>query len=244
MARQTNSSEIQSMIEHQQRLGAARQEVDKLRSLIETQQAALIEAEDGSDSAIEALHRRREDILADIATGNGDAKALEAVDQELQALLDDANGSSTQQLQEYRTASQALAGLRRKLESAEAELAELEGRTPENYERLIRAEAEAAGKAFLKAGEEAIKQYGRLLAFDRMLQSHGVAGGAELRQADAYMEIPAFRLECFEGVEAFDRKRGIFFTSTAQMHGNSNPLQKYVEAEVERLKSLGIEAAL
>lgn len=113
--------ELQAVLQNQQAVAAAQATVDQLHQAIATQNKT---AEQLSSRAerVAALETQREDLLADIATGQDKAAELNALDERLEQEKKDVAKKGSQA-----AISQTVAGLTRKLERAQDDLAALQG---------------------------------------------------------------------------------------------------------------------
>lgn len=226
------------LVAHQKSVLAARVKVDDLKSLISTKEEELKSASVDSDEQFEGLQRRREDVLAAVATGEATQDAIAAIDGEIATLLADTDGQEGARLQQYRELSQTLSGLERKLKEAVDTLAQLEADTPEMLTSFLRTEAEDAGRAYIESARVVIENFQRLHTLNTLITSRGQSSPISVK-AFPDMRLPAFVLDCFSSVSAHDAAQGVFYSSHAALaEGQFNTSRS---DELQRLREMGLQ---
>lgn len=182
------SSELQAVLQHQEATAAAQATVTKLQQAIAAQQekADLLLAKVES---VTALETQREDLLADIATGNDKAAELKALDTRLAQHRKDVSERGSQAV-----IGQTVAGLTRKLERALGELQALQAQRPTLLRKLLLAQAEALGGEYVAAARELKRVYRRLEGMGHLLQAFGQVPAIFIG-AGGGLGVPAFNLE-------------------------------------------------
>ena len=186
--RTQQSSELLAVLEHQKASAAAQSTVAQLDQAIAVQHA---KAELLRTQAVEvtALQTEREDLLADIATGQDKTAELQALEARLAQKKKDLIEQGTQAAIE-----QTVAGLTRKLERAQGELAELQKKRPYLLRSLLSAQAEALGGDYVAAAFALKALHRRLSGLSSMLYDLG-ALPAILSGSTNNIEIPAPNLD-------------------------------------------------
>ena len=179
------SSELLAVLEHQKANAAAQSTVDQLNQAIEVQHA---KAELLRNQAVEvtALQTEREDLLADIATGQDKTASLQALEARLEEKKKDLTEQGTQAAIE-----QTVAGLTRKLDRAQGELTQVQAKRPALLRNLLHAQAEALGRDYVAAAFELKDLHQRLSGLSSML----IDGGMVLPLVRGGLEIPAANLD-------------------------------------------------
>ena len=136
------TAEVTALHQHQELLSQAQQQVQKLTSAISAQQAKAQELQK-HQATLERLQTQHQDLLADIATGeklSDERAALEAQIAQAQKALEELHSDAA--------TAQTLVGLQRKLDQAQANLSEIQGKTKSLLRQLIKAEAEILGHEY------------------------------------------------------------------------------------------------
>lgn len=180
--------ELQAVLQNQQAVAAAQAIVDQLHQAIAAQNKTAEQLRSRAER-VAALETQREDLLADIATGQDKAAELNALDERLAQEKKDIAKKGSQA-----AISQTVAGLTRKLERAQGELAALQGQRPALMRALLRAQAEALGGEYVDAAFALKAAFQRLTALSSMLRELGSVP-AIFMGADASLEVPAANLE-------------------------------------------------
>ncbi|SEO69313.1 hypothetical protein [Aquisalimonas asiatica] len=224
---------------HLEALKAKRSEVERLRELAAEHDASMTDSLGAEEQALEGLQSRRESVLADIVAGEADDAALVEIDRELGALLKDSDGSRAEKLQRFRDASQTLAGLRRKLESAKADLSELEHETREVLKQLVLAEAEQVGAEYVQHANALCESFARLSGLNALVvEVVGSESAGFLHSGGWPLFLPAARLAAFNEADGHDVGAGVLFS--ADREARSGRYLKQRQWEVERLAEEGL----
>lgn len=180
--------ELQAVLQNQQAAAAAQAAVDQLHQAIGMQNKAADQLH-AHVERVEALETQREDLLADIATGQDKTKELQALDVLLAQQKNDIAEQDSQA-----AISQTVAGLTRKLGRAQSDLAALQGKRPALLRGLLRTQAEALGGEYVAAAFALKTLHRRLCALSSMLNDLGGGPPIFLGQG-AVIEVPAANLE-------------------------------------------------
>lgn len=227
---------LDAVLDHQHRLGAARDQVAELEAAIEGRR----EAEETAIAAMPSLgelEARREALLAEIAVGNATEADLDALDGEIAREREAAEEAREEADRRAQDARQAVAGLERKLAVAREELVELEERTPEVLTQFLTTEAEQVCKAYLKAAGQVRDHMFQLYALSELLERHGGPGGRFLLAAWNDALLPTFSLPPCEGL-ALRHRPGVFFSTQADEYHAARP--QVLADEQARLTGMGV----
>lgn len=224
------SMHLQTVLENQQAMSVARASIAQLRQAIADQQAkaGALRVQAGE---VAALETQREDLLADIATGQDKAAELAALDKGLAQRVGDLAEQGTQAAIE-----QTVAGLMRKLGRAATELEQLEEQRPQLLRRLLNARAEALGPAYVEAAKKLRTLHDQLLCLNHLLMEQGQTHAMSMRSG---LQVPAFSLDSV-------RHHAMTFNPTLLMdtaRGTLAELTPAIVAEKAALRSLGVEIA-
>ncbi|MCG6659303.1 hypothetical protein HOP52_16210 [Halomonas campisalis] len=201
---------LEEVREHQKALQAAEAEMVRFEALVRDAQAApTLERTD--DDALDALQQTREDLLADIATGEAKPEELAALDAEIQEILSDSDGHQASALSQERNNAQTLAGLKRRLSAVQARLEALKAQTPEVIEQLLIARAEAAAEEYL-AHAQALQLSCRQLQGIAELLTSAVPGASKAQLLSGgwpLLMIPTLPLQALREANHTDAGRDI-----------------------------------
>lgn len=156
--KEDTSPELQAVLENQKSKAAVEKQIEQLRASIQEAeaQAQLLSP---MDDEIAALKIKREDLLADIATGKDKSQALS----ELDAILEEKQKNLADQENVRTSIRQTVAGLNRKLASANSELVGLQQTHHELVQKLVRASAEHLGEQYVAAAQQLKSIYDQLM---------------------------------------------------------------------------------
>ena len=220
--------ELEAVLQHQQATATAQTGVTQLLQAIAAQQGKA-ETMRAKHEGTTVLETEREDLLADIATGSDKAAELKALDARLAQHKKDVAEQGSQA-----AIGQTVAGLTRKLERAQAELAELQGQRPVLLRRLLLANAEELGSAYVTTARQLKALHGRLAGLSSML--NGLGSPPVLDGARALIEIPAPDLESVKPHVSYINPNMLI----ARDH-DRQPVMRAVEQEKAALQALGVE---
>lgn len=224
------SPELQAVLQHQQTIATAQATVQQLELAIATQHHKAQQLHT-LGSALELLATEREDLLADIATGQDKAEELKALDARMAQQRKDLTDQGT-----HAAIEQTVAGLTRKLERATGELAALEKQHPVLLRALLNARAEALGVEYVAASKQLLGIYDKLQSLAQMLAD---LGQSVRMGAINGLQVPVFGLDSVQ-------PRAIF-TNPAFLVDTSRRMRAEMEpafvAEKAALRALGVEIA-
>ncbi len=222
------------LLEVQNRLNLAEEKIAGIEKASSDLEARL-NTEETTSKQMAALVQKREDLLADILTGNATSKDLEKLDREIAKAREDAekkkaNGTDIQ------TMKQTRAGLQRKLAKAQSELKEIKAEAHELVFNFFMSEAEKAGKSYMRQAQDLVTTFNRLFGLGEILNtrfSKVIIPGSWDR-----MTIPAFLLKaCSEKPFPFADGETIYQSYQRQA---ADMFEKEESSQLESLRSLGI----
>lgn len=220
--------ELQAVLQNQQALAAAQATIDQLHQAIAAQSKTAEQLRARAER-VAALETQREDLLADIATGQNKATELNALDERLEQEKKDIAKKGSQA-----AISQTVAGLTRKLERAQGELAALQGQRPALMRALLRAQAEALGSEYVAAAFALKAVFQRLTALSSLLHELGSVPSI-FRGNDASIQVPAANLET---VRPYLGINSNMLIERERSYGN---VFGWIDKEKAALRELGVE---
>ncbi|WP_291519351.1 hypothetical protein [Acidovorax sp.] len=221
--------ELQAVLQNQQAVAGAQATVDQLNQAIEAQNK-LAEQLRSRAERVAALETQREDLLADIATGQDKAAELNALDERLAQEKKDIAKKGSQAAIE-----QTVAGLNRKLERAQSELAALQQKRPALMRALLRAQAEALGPEYVAAAFALKALHHRLRGLNSMLSDLGSVPSL-IAGHSLVIEVPAPQLETVKPHVDYINPNML----VAREHDNRN-YRVLIDKEKAALRELGVE---
>lgn len=224
-----NFAELQSVLQHQKKTAAAQTVVQQLQRTIAAQETKAQELR-AKEEGVAALETQREDLLADIATGNDKTPELNALDAAMAQHTEDVSAQGSQAAIE-----QTLAGLTRKLERAQSELQALHAQRAPLLRRMLHAQAEALGSQYVVAAQQLKALHVRLTAMGRWLNDLGQVPTLFMN-ANSSLEVHAFNLESI--------KPHVDFISPGMLIRRENDARHFmVEMQREKaaLQALGVD---
>lgn len=227
MTAHTQLPELQAVLEHQEAIAAKRSAIEQLKEAMAVHQAKNEQLRSEAEK-IDGLYVQREDLLADIAVGQGQADDLHAVDERLQKIEKEFSTQGG-----WPDVEQTVAGLARKLEREELDLEGLEKRGHQLMRIFLRARAELIGAEYLAAAQQLNKLYGSLMSMRLLLLNHGhfpISLTQEFR-------IPAFLLDSLEPHALRNDPRFLFDASRS----TGSDFAPLLAEEVGALRVLGVD---
>jgi uncharacterized coiled-coil protein SlyX len=233
-----NSTSLQAVLENQKAIVKVEGTIAVLEQAINTQESVIAEAT-ATVKVPESLVQKREDLLAEISVGNAASDELTKLDAEIDRQNEIHGETSAKAEQVITPARQTVAGLRRKLGQAEAELKALTEERGSLRQALYRDEAEKAGADYVRVANELHALLMRLIGFNELIEGRNVLGISTERYA-----IPTMRLKAFED----EQKCGPF--KECMFHGDlfgyassENSLWPATlgAVEIDRLRAMGME---
>jgi chromosome segregation ATPase len=225
----------EEIILFKKRLSDAVQKIESLREQIALQEEIIETTRSGLPS-LDGLHLKREDLLAEIATGNATENQLA----ELDSLIASEKKKISESLKDadatIEHARQTISGLKRMLAVAEEELATLELRDKTIVSRFLRIEAEKAGSEYARHAGELVAKFRQLIALGRIMTNKGCDLIDESTLVP--LSIPRFKLNAHdqEGTEQWYLDGEPILPSLRRRGLSEND----IESEIERMSLMGI----
>ncbi|MGO2146532.1 hypothetical protein [Halomonas sp.] len=233
----TGSSE-QDVKAYLQALNKAREELKRLDELIQSTQATS-HFDDSHDETLEALQSAREDVLADIATGDAKPELLHQLDAQIEEMLSDSDGSQVDAITQERNKHQTLAGLERRRSAIQARYEQLKAQSAEVTEQLVIARVEALSEDYLKHAQALQQSYQQIQGMVGLLTSAVPDTKVRLLPVQwASAMIPALPLRSFESVQQHDADNGVLFSG--RLASSPAERQAVTNEQLEQLKAMGI----
>lgn len=224
--------------EHLRALKHAEAEVARLEALIRDIQSTT-SPDRSSDQELDALQQAREDLLADIAAGDAKADELEALDAEIQEILEDGDGSQATALGQERDNAQTLAGLKRRLSAVKSNRDALQQQTPAVIEWLLIAQGEGLAREYRQHAEALMACYRRIQGVADVLTSAVPQTQVRLLpETWSLLMIPGLPLHAFDGADHHDAGRSLFFLASEAR--NRGELKAASAEHLEKLREMGL----
>lgn len=228
----TDSQERTAVLANQQAIAVAQQKVDSLTNAVSEQQVLIDEKRALlTEVSVSQLELDREDLLAAIALDQGDAAALDTLEQQIAAQT----ALRQQIVPEISRSEKTIAGLNRKIEEAQAALQELQSNSNNLLRKLLLSEAEAIGADYAAAALVAAEKYKQVCALESMLRELGATPIYLVPRQD--LNLPCLGLETNKP-HAIAYKPHLIFTTDGLSGADS---QAWIRAEASRLRAAGIE---
>lgn len=237
-ANQERGADIAELLEHSAALVAARDALSELENAIAEQEVQQdTYAHNDDDSEIDALQRRREDLMADLALGNARQVDVEAIDIEIEKQLKNPNGQLGERIEKHKNALHAIAGLRRKLPALREQIDELEQKTPAAIELFLRRQADELGSQYLKEVHKLTGLYRQLMALDEFAKRRlGFSEYLFRAPTSSFLLVPSFRTPCIDKEEQHKKDQGVLFDARSIF-----PIaESDVNAVGEQFRSMGL----
>lgn len=219
-------------LEYRQSLQLARDNVAWLKRLVSVQEVKLGEGFEGDDKQLDQLQIRREEVLASIAAGEVTKEALAGIDSGISDLVEDSDGSRAAELRQFRDISQTLSGLRRRLATAEMELAELENQKSVIVKKLIISKAERLGGEYIALAHALRECFMRLVGLDELVNELAGHDASRIFHPGAYpLFLPAPRLGVTPSAAGHDPAEGVLFSAAREAAQGGYLKQRQVELE-------------
>ena len=228
---------LKEVLKYQESVRRATQNVLSLEEAIANQSRILAECEE-CKTHLPALVEERENLMAEIAIGNGNKADVAKLDKAIlteKTRLEHHEVSSATPIFD---AKSALAGLRRKLETAKQELKELEDSQPETLHRYLMSEAERLGREYVQAARMVIDKHRRLVVIEQLMTARNRAHVIQAGRG-ACLTFPLFRLQACEGLENSSYPGQL--AEAPNSYRDPVAFDTAKGKEMERIKALGVK---
>ncbi|HUW27574.1 MAG TPA: hypothetical protein VMV97_03090 [Sulfuriferula sp.] len=231
----SKQSELSLLLAHQADIECLGNTIINLEDLIATKQREASAAAAAVPS-IEHLSRTREDLLAGVAVGQATHGEVQAFDTKSEAEKKAHQEALATAKRIANEASQAIAGLQRKLAEAQGKLHALHGRDMSLLRAVVMNQAETTCHEYVKAALAVKAAYLRLTALDGLLKSKGLKP-AGIISGGVPINLPVFQLPACEGQFNPNWPDSIFSDSLAYVSGATN---QAADDLLEELRAIGV----
>jgi len=222
---------LKEVLAHQENLTQAESDIVRIKNLI-AQQTPIINRLTIAELPLNSLLQQKEDILADIATGESTEKELKKINQQIELVQINIEQAQV----DADKAKAAQIGLERKLDEAKRALDELQAKNTGVLECLLYALAEEEGGRYFKMAAELQKSYMRLVGLDNLIKQKSLKRRG-ISPDDWELKLPGFKLAVAQ--EYMKEGDPLFFDWQAIFSYQRGAL-KAMEAEVQALKKSGV----
>lgn len=231
-------SQTDEILAFQHELKEAEKKVSTLRSAIEEQKTLIAQAQ-ASVPDVRDLTEKRENLLAEIATGGSSQEELRRLDEEKEIVFKQWVKAD----EVIQHAEQTIAGLRRKLELADLEVASLDEIKKATLVRFLFDQAELAGAEYARLAVSVGEKFKELMALHLLICR--VTGDID-RGFSYYfapqLKIPAFKLAAHDNptepdaaLVRFQQDRNLKL-----FHRPTQHVDEAIQAQLQRIRGLGI----
>ncbi len=226
---------LDEILTFQEMVNSAEGEVASLEETVRAQGLIITEAK-ASVPTLESYLQKRQDLLAEIATGGKKESALADLDAEINA-----ERKKVAKLQEKadmatENAQHAIVGLQRKISAARERAKALLGQKQSVVHGFLMFEAEKAGCEYLHLVEQVVDKFRQLIAIDTILTETGNRSIAGHDVCNFY--VPAFELRAHE--TATIRRWLIEGRDVLTAFHDTGEFATGLQLERERLAALGV----
>ena len=202
-----NTEEAKKQIlDHQDKIAAAKQNVDAIKKAIAFHQSKV---DDSSlEGTLQKISSRREDVLADMALGQGSSEELKSLDAE----IENVSRRNSQIFKDKESSKAALSGLNRKLQEANDALANLRSEDPALKLQYVRKHAEDVCVGYMEAVATLRERYLEMVALDEIVKNQNLASHL-IGSYFPDISIPTFPLPPCKGM-GIPNTPQVFFDAT------------------------------
>lgn len=220
---------------YQKEIQTAKNALNDLRARVNDQRE--IEAQiHCTEEQAKKLQEQRENLLADIATGDANEVKLLELDQEICQLFEDEETSETDRSR----VEQTMAGLNRKIALAEESLQVLESKQKTVIGQYLHTLISAEAEDYLTNAKALQKSFTRMVALARMKKEAGPKSHPILPNCWDSMFIPSFRLSEFNSNDISHTSPDVLFSAELENMRNNDVFATQISAEIEDIRSQGI----
>jgi len=226
---------LAAILAHQEAISDNDAVIANLSALIAARRGEIADAEAAIPS-IDHLLRAREDLLASVAIGQAKSSDIKAFDAKSEAERQAHQEASAKAKHTAEEASQAIAGLQRKLSDAEEKRQSLHSKDQGFLRDVLMNRAESTGQAYVQAVLAVKDAYLRLIALDGLLKSKGLRP-AGIISACVPIHLPTFPLLACDGHYNPNYPDSLFSDFLAYTSGASD--QAAIDLQ-DQLQALGV----
>lgn len=230
-----NNPELEKVLAYQDEMRMSIKTIAEIEAAIEIQQA-IIDKANSFESGLPALLSRREDLLADLVIGGASSKELTDLDEEIRIERERLNNFSSEAALTVPDAKQAIAGLRRKLETAVTGFQSLKNKKPAVLAAFLQVEVELIGAEYLQLAKGLAEKHLLLRTYGMLIKP--LNGKNIISQKD--LVVPLFHgLETHKGCDKSSIPGEIWDAVKDRIYPDV-PKEK-INQERDRIAGLGIE---
>ncbi|MDD2468714.1 MAG: hypothetical protein PHI97_32470 [Desulfobulbus sp.] len=220
---------IKDLLQLQTTFNELSQKIEHLEGVVDEERCNAEDGE-GNNHTLAQLNKEKEDLLASVACGeSSDEKRLAVISQEI---------SKEEELHDNHvnaliTSSQKIAGLRRKIEQVEQDLAVAKQNYLDGLAMFLNQELEKAGGEYVKAAGVLAGSYSKVIAVSTILEKSGAPKNVYGPYTRTF-RIPSFLLDTCISHDLPNMPGMLFQYSGSDVQGK-------IDDEIERFGRLGIE---
>lgn len=188
---------LAAILAHQEAISDIDAVIANVSTLIAARQEEIVVAEAAIPS-IDHLLRAREDLLASVAIGQAKSGDIKAFDAKIEGERQAHQEASAKAKRIAEEASQAIAGLQRKLTDAQEKCQAMHGKDQGLLREVVINHAETTGHAYVQAVLAVKDAYLRLIALDGLLKNKGLRPMGIIGTG-VPINLPSFQLPACEG---------------------------------------------
>jgi hypothetical protein len=217
---------------YQDDLANAEKNVDDLLMAI-TNQENIIEKAQKTLPLFPENAKKREDLLAEIATGGASSDSLEKLDERIEVEHKEYEKKQTKMLDITVPAQEAIEGLKRRLITAKNELSIIKSKKSPVLCEFMMGEADRIGEEYVKLSLKLVEKFEQLIALDKIM---GSSTNLRCYGTEKFM-IPLLNVRACKG-KGHHSHPGQFW-AVRDAFSNQKTTESY-KAECERITKLGI----
>lgn len=231
---QTKRIEVAEVLNHQKNVEQAFATVAAIKKAMQEQQRIIADAEAAVPMPPDR-RQEREDILAEMALGDGRDNRLRELDAKIAVEKSAYDKSIAGAGPVIERAKAVLNGMGRKLEEAETSAAALANEGEQLLRAFLRAEAERTAEVYISHALQAKESFFKLCSLDRLIAKK--RGKSILCVNSERMFLSLFNLPQFDSLKN-NAGHGVLFDAEFAAYGNS--FDDAAQQEESRLTALGI----
>ena len=232
----------EEILHYIQKVDDAKGQIAKIESLINENQATINNLVDKSDEDLAKLQEKRASILADMSMGEAKQSDLDAIDSQINDLVEKSSNDQFDSAPAIRDAQQSIKGLIPKLEQANSHLAKLIQNQPKIVEGFLIEQANQIGKKFVVHAQKLINEFTRLKAIEEIRKRKGLDREGVYFTATPmnFLRIPTFALDCFEDVKKQDVVQQLLYSDFPHTPERNAELNEAFYEELKRYREIGL----
>lgn len=226
------TKEQSDVLDNQQQIKQAEQRIADLGKLI-SQKESFIASSQAQTPDLEGLVRQREDLLAEVAIGTAgtdDVTKLDKTIAEQQALAEKIGPAIA-------AAEHTIAGLKRKLQDAQAALVAHREQGCNLLRVYLLSECEREGEAYFAMAKAYEEKFKRMMALSELVAATGVNQLLVRTNRTSEVFLPSFNVQACLGHTMFHDPGALF----SLRGGTMRDVRSWTDLEKDRLREQGIE---